>query len=191
MAKGIRPTQDKVRKAIFDILGDISGLTFLELFAGSGAVGLEALSRGASELTVVESNRESMMAIKRNIELLKIPTCNLYNLKAEKAAKLLSLNKKSFDIIFIDPPYYKPKVLRPHSESNKGDSGTTANLQGQPLSKKILQTLDSYDILAPHGLIVVQHFKSEILPKDSLNFSLIKEAKYGDTWLSIYRASDK
>ncbi len=166
MPKGIRPTQDKVRKAVFDILGDISGLTFLELFAGSGAVGIEALSRGVSELTVVESNRESMMAIKRNIELLKVPACNLYNLEAEKAAKLLSLNKKSFDIIFIDPPYHKD------------------------MAKKILQTLDSYDILAPHGLIIVQHFKSEILPKDSLNFSLIKEAKYGDTWLSIFRKKE-
>jgi len=166
MPKGIRPTQDKVRKAIFDILGDISGLTFLELFAGSGAVGLEALSRGASNLTIVESNRESMMAIKRNIELLKAPACNLYNLEAEKAAKLLSLNKKSFDIVFIDPPYHKD------------------------MAKKILQTLDSYDILAPLGLIIVQHSKAEILPKDSLNFSLIKEAKYGDTWLSIFRKKE-
>lgn len=167
MPKGIRPTQDKVRKAVFDILGDISGLTFLELFAGSAAVGIEALSRGVSELTVVESNHESMKAIKRNIELLKATDCNLYNLEAEKAAKLLSLNKKSFDIIFIDPPYHKD------------------------MAKKILQTLEGYDILSPHGLIIVQHFKSEILPKDSLNFSLIKEAKYGDTWLSIFSHAER
>jgi len=166
MPKGIRPTQDKVRKAIFDILGDIQGLTFLELFAGSAAVGIEALSRGVSELTVVESNHESMKAIKRNIEFLKAPVCNLYNLEADKAAKLLSLNKKSFDIIFIDPPYHKD------------------------MAKKILQTLEGYDILAPHGLIVVQHFKAEILPKEGINFSLIKEAKYGDTWLSIFRKKE-
>ncbi|MFH1281994.1 MAG: 16S rRNA (guanine(966)-N(2))-methyltransferase RsmD [Candidatus Omnitrophota bacterium] len=163
MPKGIRPTQDKVRKAVFDILGDIEGLTFLELFAGSGAVGLEALSRGASELTVIESNRESIMAIKRNIELLKVTACNLYNLEADKAAKLLSLNKKSFDIIFIDPPY------------------------NRDMAKKILQTLEGYDILTAHGLIIVQHSKAELLPKDSLRFSLIKEARYGDTWLSIFR----
>lgn len=163
MPRGIRPTQDKVRKAVFDILGDISGLKFLELYAGSGAVGLEALSRGASSLTMVESNRDSILAIKRNIEMLKASSCNLYHLEAEKGVKLLALDKKRFDLIFIDPPYH-----------------------GQ-MAKKILQTLEAYDILAPHGLIIVQHFKSEILPKDSLIFSLIKEAKYGDTWLSIFR----
>ncbi|MBU4252812.1 MAG: 16S rRNA (guanine(966)-N(2))-methyltransferase RsmD [Candidatus Omnitrophica bacterium] len=160
--KGIRPTQDKVRKAVFDILGDINGLTFLELFAGSGAVGFEALSRGAAELTLVEFNHDSVLAIKRNIALFQAPACKLYHLEAEKAIKLLSLDKKSFEIIFIDPPYHKD------------------------MAKKILQTLEAYDILSPNGLIVVQHSKLEPLPQDSLKFSLIKEAKYGDTWLSIF-----
>jgi 16S rRNA (guanine(966)-N(2))-methyltransferase RsmD len=163
MPKGIRPTQEKARKAIFDILGDISGLAFLELYAGSGAVGLEALSRGVSELTMVESNRDSILAIKKNIQLLRATGCNLYHLEAEKGVKLLALDKKRFDIIFIDPPY------------------------NREMAKKILQTLEGYDILAPHGLIIVQHSNSELLPKESLNFSLIKEAKYGDTWLSIFR----
>ncbi|MFH0918436.1 MAG: 16S rRNA (guanine(966)-N(2))-methyltransferase RsmD [Candidatus Omnitrophota bacterium] len=163
MPRGIRPTQNKVRKAVFDILGDISGLTFLEIFAGSGAVGFEALSRGVAELTLVESNHNSILAIKRNIALLGVTACNLYHLEAEKAIKLLSLDKKSFNIIFIDPPYLKE------------------------MAKKILQTLEAYDILSPNGLIVVQHSRLEELPKDSLNFSLIKEAKYGDTWLSIFR----
>ena len=161
-AKGIRPTQDKVRKAIFDILGDVNGLTLLELFAGSGAVGFEALSRGIRELTMVECNHNSILAIKKNIELLKASSCNLYYLEAQKAVKLLAQNKKSFDIIFFDPPYHKD------------------------MSKKILQTLEGYDILAPNGLIIVQHSKTELLPKNSLRFSLIKEAKYGDTWLSIF-----
>jgi 16S rRNA (guanine(966)-N(2))-methyltransferase RsmD len=166
MPKGIRPTQDKVRKAVFDILGDISGLTFLEIFAGSGAVGFEALSRGVAELTLVESNHNSILAIKRNIALLNASACNLYHLEAEKAIKLLSLDKKSFDIIFIDPPYL------------------------QEMAKKILQTLEAYDILSPNGLIVVQHSKAEELPGESLNLSLIKEAKYGDTWLSIFRKKE-
>jgi 16S rRNA (guanine(966)-N(2))-methyltransferase RsmD len=166
MPKGIRPTQDKVRKAVFDILGDISGLTFLEIFAGSGAVGFEALSRGVAELTLVESNHNSILAIKRNIALLNAAACSLYHLEAEKAIKLLSLDNKSFDIIFIDPPYLKE------------------------MAKKILQTLEGYDILSPNGLIVVQHSKAEKLPGDSLKLSLIKEAKYGDTWLSIFRKKE-
>lgn len=166
MPPGIRPTQDKVRKAVFDILGDIEGLTFLEIYAGSGAVGFEALSRGASELTLVESNHNSILAIKRNIALLNPSFCNLYHIEAEKAIKLLSLDKKSFDIIFIDPPYLKE------------------------MAKKILQTLEAYDILSPDGLIVVQHSRLEILSGDSLKYSLIKEAKYGDTRLSIFRKKE-
>ena len=182
MPKGIRPTQDKVRKAIFDILGDISGLTFLELFAGSGAVGFEALSRGIAELTLVECNHNSVLAIKRNIALLNAPACKLYYLEAEKAVRLISLDKKSFDIIFIDPPYYKGLISRHRS-------GPMANIV-EPLAKKILQTLEGYDILSPDGLIVVQHSKLEQLPKDGEKFSLIKEAKYGDTWLSIFRKKE-
>ncbi len=164
--RGIRPTQDKVRKAIFDILGDINGLTFLELFAGSGAVGFEALSRGIGELTMVEPNHNAILAIKKNIGLLKVSSCNLYYLDADKAVKLLARDKKSFDIIFLDPPYHLD------------------------MAKKILQTLEGYDILAPNGLIVVQHPKAELLPKDSLKLRLVKEAKYGDTWLSIFRKKE-
>jgi len=163
MPGGIRPTQDKVRKAIFDILGDVEGLSFLELYAGSGAVGFEALSRGIRELTMVEYNHDSILAIKKNISLLKASACNLYCLDAQKAIKLLSQKKKSFDIIFLDPPYH------------------------EGMAKKILHTLEGYDILAPNGLIVAQHLKSELLLESSLKFSLIKEAKYGDTWLSIFR----
>ncbi|MBU0547750.1 MAG: 16S rRNA (guanine(966)-N(2))-methyltransferase RsmD [Candidatus Omnitrophica bacterium] len=163
MPRGIRPTQDKVRKAAFDILGDVEGLSFLELYAGSGAVGFEALSRGIRELTMVECNHNSVLAIKKNISLLRAPNCNLYYLDAEKAIKLLAQDKKSFDIIFLDPPYH------------------------EGMAKKILHTLEGYDILTPNGLIIVQHLKTELLPEPSLNFSLIKEAKYGDTWLSIFR----
>jgi len=166
MPHGIRPTQDKVRKAIFDILGDVEGLSFLELYAGSGAVGFEALSRGVSQLTMVECSHNSVLAIKKNIALLKASSCNLYYLEAEKAIKLLSRDKKSFDIIFLDPPYH------------------------EEMAKKILHTLEGYDILAPNGLIVAQHPKTELLSEPSPNFSLIKEAKYGDTWLSIFRKKE-
>lgn len=104
--KGIRPTQDKVRKAFFDILGDIGGLSFLELFAGSGAVGLEAISRGVTDLTLVEPNRKCLFAINKNIESLKLKSCSLYPIEAEEAIEVLYRNSRKFDIIFLDPPYY-------------------------------------------------------------------------------------
>jgi 16S rRNA (guanine(966)-N(2))-methyltransferase RsmD len=161
--KQIRPTQDKVRKAMFDILGDIDGLSFLELFAGSGAIGLEALSRGAKDLALVEYNRECLRAIKKNIESLKPKVCDLYPKEAGFAIEAFRRNARKFDIIFLDPPYYKG------------------------MSKKILQMLGAYDILAPNGFVVVQHFKKEELSKESGGLSLIKESRYGDTLLSFYK----
>src|SRR4030042_441685 len=135
MPKGIRPTQDKVRKALFDILGDIEGLSFLELYSGSGAVGFEAVSRGVKDLTLIEYDPDCVLAINQNIENLKLASCSLYRFEAEKAVKAFHKDKRGFDIIFMDPPYYLG------------------------LSKKTLQILGAYDILAPNGLLVVQHFK--------------------------------
>jgi 16S rRNA (guanine(966)-N(2))-methyltransferase RsmD len=163
MPSGIRPTQDKVRKALFDILGDIEGLSFLELFAGSGAVGFEALSRKAAELVLVENNRNCLSVIKQNIEALKIENCSLYPQEAEKSIRLFHKNKKVFDIIFLDPPYYKEEA------------------------KKTLQIFGAYDILAPYGLVIAQHFKKDKLPSQSEKLELFKEAAYGDTVLSFYK----
>ena len=163
MPKGIRPTQDKVRKALFDILGDINGLSFLELFAGSGAVGFEAVSRGVADLTLVEYNPQCLSAIKKNIEYLQLKACNLYPYEVDHAIRTLHKDKKNFEIIFLDPPYY------------------------EGLAKKALKTLASYDILAPNGFIVLQHFKKDILPEGIGKLAIFKQATYGDTRLSFYR----
>ncbi len=159
---GIRPTQNKVRKAIFDILGDIAGLTFLEIFAGSGAVGFEALSKGADRVIFIEKNHLCGETIKRNISLLKAASCEVLSLDAQKAILLLHKRKEYFDVIFLDPPYY------------------------QDLGKKTLQTLGAYDILAPCGFIIIQSFRKERLPKETEKFVLVKEARYGDTVLALY-----
>jgi 16S rRNA (guanine(966)-N(2))-methyltransferase RsmD len=187
LPKGIRPTQDKVRKALFDILADIEGLSFLELFAGSGAIGFEALSRGAADLTLVEYNRDCLSAIKKNIESLALKAPALYPQEVQGAIKVLHKEEKKFDIIFLDPPYPKTLVPRPYDKSNKRGSGSTGNLQEQPLSKKTLQILGAYDILAPNGFVVVQHFKKDGLPQESGELRLVKESRYGDTILSFYR----
>jgi 16S rRNA (guanine966-N2)-methyltransferase len=161
--KGIRPTQEKVRKALFDILGGVEGLSFLELYAGSGAVGLEAFSRGARSVVMVEHNRDCQMDIGKNIEVLGARGCQLIPVEAQKAVEALARKGARFDIVFLDPPYY------------------------QELSKKTLQMLGAYDILAPDGLLTIQHFKKDELPHICGEFILVKEAKYGDTVLSFYR----
>lgn len=163
MPKGIRPTQDKVRKAIFDILGDIQGLTFLELYAGSGAVGFEALSRGASEVVLVEYNRECQLAINKNVSALALKNCTLYPKEADKAIMLLHKEGKKFDIVFLDPPYYRGEV------------------------KKTLQTLCAYDIVEPNGFVIVQHYKKDDLPEPLGDLVLLKQSAYGDTVLSFYK----
>ena len=197
MPKGIRPTQNKVRKAIFDILGDIEGLSFLELYAGSGAVGFEALSRGIAELTLVEYNRDCQLAIRKNIEMLKAKACNLYPQEADKAIERLSKEGKRFDIVFLDPPYYIGNTFKVMPLSGTpgliGKAGVqisaaTPSLKGKAgvpvsLAKNTLQTLGAYDILAPNGLVILQHFKRDDLPKESGKLALIKESRYGDTVL--------
>ena len=188
--RGIRPTQDKVRKAVFDILGDISGLSFLDLFAGSGAVGFEALSRGAGELVLVELNRDSVDAIRKNIGILRDAPCSVIHIEAQKAVKLLHERGKTFNIIFLDPPYCKFKAPRYDAFNNIVDSPGSGEEISESLAKKILQTLEAYDILSPNGLVVVQRFKNEELPQAMPGLLLVKEAKYGDTRLSIFQKKE-
>jgi 16S rRNA (guanine(966)-N(2))-methyltransferase RsmD len=184
MPKSIRPTQGLVRKALFDILGDIQGLSFLELFAGSGAVGIEALSRGAKEVVFAEREKRCCKIIQQNLryvnQLASEPVSQfnrqtgkqanrqtILNMDSMQAIILLFHKKQKFDIIFLDPLYY------------------------QEVSKKTLQTLSVYDILAPNGFIIVQHFKKDILPTTLGELTLFKQAAYGDTVLSFYKKSNQ
>jgi 16S rRNA (guanine966-N2)-methyltransferase len=177
----IRPTQQKVRKAIFDILGDIEGLFFLELFAGSGAVGLEALSQGAKEVVFVENDTRCVEKIKENLSLLNSLSYRVIELDAFRAIEQLAKRKERFDIIFFDPPYYQD--LSPHQPYYKRK---VDNWCGS-VAKNTLQTLEVYDILAPNGFIIVQHFKKDILPDKSGNLTVIREARYGDSLISFYK----
>lgn len=171
MPSGIRPTQSIARKALFDILGqDLEGLTVLDLFAGSGAIGLEAISRGADKATMVEKDPKCAEVIMENIGLLSISPNESGELPYEivqtdafVAIKLFARQDKKFDVVFIDPPY------------------------GLGLTKKALKTLGGYDILHPNCTVVVQHEKGEILPEKQGRFLLFRQKKYGSTVLSIYK----
>jgi len=190
MPKGIRPTRNLVRKAIFDILGDIEGLSFLELYAGSGAVGLEALSHGIKDLTLVEYNRDCLLVIQKNIESLQLKNCQLCPKEAEEAIKMLKRSGRTFDIIFMDPPYHNmpPSAVTPNpavTPKRIGSFGVSPSA-----TKKTLQTLVSYDILAPYGLLIIQHFKKEDLPDALGVLSLFKRKRYGNTLLSFYRRAE-
>ncbi len=161
--KHIRPTQDNVKKGLFDILGDMEGITFLELFAGSGSVGIEALSRGAESAVFVELDRTCAARLRENLLSLGLDDRAVVPGDAARAVESFNRKKALFELIFLDPPYYKD------------------------MAKKTLQMLDAYDILTAHGLIVVQHFKKDILPVNEGKLALVRQVKYGDTVLSFYR----
>jgi len=166
--KGIRPTEDRVRKALFDILGELSGLSFLELYAGSGSVGLEALSQGAQSLTFVEKDRNCSLIIEQNLGHVLSKArpdgikATVLTADAMESVTKLAKQARRFDVIFADPPYYKG------------------------LSEKILQSLDEYDILTNSGCLVIQHYKKDPLPAKQGNLVLFKQSKYGDSFLSFF-----
>ena len=164
MPEGIRPTQNVLRAAIFDLLGhDLSGLTFLELFAGSGAVGLEAISRGADEVIMVEHNDLNAKTIRENGELLGIEFGGKFSLVHADAfsyVKRLSEEQKRFDIVFFDPPY------------------------AQKLAKKTLKLLSSRDILHPQSLVMVQCEVSEKIEIPD-QFTMLTQRRYGSSYLTL------
>ncbi|MCL2408103.1 MAG: 16S rRNA (guanine(966)-N(2))-methyltransferase RsmD [Oscillospiraceae bacterium] len=153
----IRPTSDIVKESIFNIIQfDIEGRKVLDLFAGTGQLGIEALSRGAESVTFVDSKRESAELVRENLRL-----CGF----AESAVvyfcdALAFLNSdEKFDLIFIDPPY---------------DSGITM---------QALQKIIEFDKLNEHGIIICE--TKEILP-EMLPFGTCKEYKYGGVRITKY-----
>lgn len=164
MPAGIRPTQANLRSAIFDLLGhDIDGLSFLELYAGSGAVGLEALSRGASTVVMVEKEPKNAQVIRENCELLGLNMgleVKVLQEDALAAVKDLAEKKKSFDIVFFDPPF------------------------GRRLGKKTLKVLDDNDILTGLGFLIIQCDTSERLEIPD-KFKVILQRIYGESLLTM------
>jgi len=171
MPHGIRPTSDIIRKSLFDTLGqDLDGVSFLDLFAGSGAVGLEALSRGAKDVFWVEKDYKRARLIEENLMSLASPASerkgsylDVICSDAFAAIKTFAREKRRFDVVFIDPPY------------------------SRELAKKALKTLCGYDILQPNSIVVFQHEKREVLPDCEGPLSLFKRRKYGASFLTIYR----
>ena len=162
--ENIRPTQQKVRKSIFDCLRNcIRGSIFLELFAGSGAVGLEAFSYGAAEVTFVDNDINCLRIIEANLKSLRQEAYRIYKKDSFLAVEELSEKFVKFDVIFLDPPY------------------------GRELAKNSLLKIALCDILTASGILVLEHNKKEELPDRCGSLILFKQKSYGDTVLSFYR----
>lgn len=163
-----RPTTDRVREAVFSSLGDfVVGASVLDLFAGSGSLGIEALSRGAAEATFVDENREAVETIRKNLAATRLEAGIA---RQQKVSSFLStISGRSFTLIFADPPYARtPEEL----------DFLTGFLSLEPLSRAI----------SPNGLLVLETFSGSPLPVPE-NWETIREKTYGKTRVTCLQVS--
>lgn len=164
---GVRPTSSRVREALFDVLGGrVPGCAFLDLFAGSGAVGLEALSRGAARAVFVESSRRAAQVIAANVSALEAdPVAEILAMEASRALRHLEERVERFDIVFLDPPWdvEDPGAVLPQAAR----------------------------VAAPGGTVVVEH-RSRRPPDVPAGAGLTpgRVYRYGDASLSLFRAAE-
>jgi 16S rRNA (guanine966-N2)-methyltransferase len=156
-----RPTGDRVREAAFNLIGPVDDMAVLDLFAGSGAMGLEALSRGASAAVFVEADRDAQRAIERNLEKLGLTGARIVKSDARRALAAEAAAGRRYDLVLVDPPY---RML---------DS--------------FLPTLSTYlpSLLAEDGLVVVESPKAE---QPQLPLPERTSRAYGSARLTVFEA---
>jgi 16S rRNA (guanine(966)-N(2))-methyltransferase RsmD len=157
-----RPTSEKVKEALFSIIQfEIEGRRVLDLFAGSGQLGLEALSRGARECVFVENDRQAMQIVKENAEKCRLAAESKF-LQVDYTTALKRTDEK-YDIIIIDPPYKSDFYI------------------------KALELISGFDILGINGIILVESDVELELPETAGKLLKGREYQYGRTKLTIYR----
>jgi 16S rRNA (guanine966-N2)-methyltransferase len=157
--RATRPTSDRVREALFSILVSVEGARVLDLFAGSGALAIEALSRGAASATLVDSSRTAVAAIRRNLASVGLEA----EVRAQEAFAFLRAARiapRQYDLVFLDPPYRHASAL------------------GRDLSTALAP------VLAPGARVVAE---SDRRDPPELDLTLRDERRYGDTLIQIYR----
>ena len=164
----IRPTSDKVRQAIFNVLGQwCEGQQVLDLFCGTGALALEALSRGAARAVLVDSGREASLLARENAAALGFSEqVEVFQIPAEKGIARLAARGARFELIFADPPYAQAAV----------DS--------------LLVWLTTHALLAPAGRLVIEHSKHEQAPERAGLFTRVDQRIFGETVVSIFALTE-
>lgn len=160
----IRPTTDRVKENIFNILAPkIPYSSFLDLFSGSGGIGIEAISRSANDVVFVDGNSESIKALKHNLSLLKLEEG--FRIVHNDVFEALDgfENTKKFDIIFMDAPYK------------------------QGIYQKVLEKISELHVVEEDGIIVVERHVEDLWETLPKNLELVKERKYGSIVLSFFQ----
>lgn len=162
-----RPTSDLVRGAIFNTLGSlgVDWSRVLDLYAGSGALGIEALSRGAGWADFVEHDERCCLAIKENLDRTGLARrAHVYRLKVPKAISILS---RQYGLLLLDPPYEDPSLF------------------------PTLEKLTSSALLGAGSTLVIEHSRRTPLPESLGDFALVKEIRHGDTCVSVYQSKSR
>ena len=174
----LRPTSDRLRETLFNVLGSgIRGSRFLDIFAGTGAVGIEALSRGAQHVSFIENHAPSAALIRKNLAALNVHTgvtviCAdavraLETLEAKVRASPPDASDAAYDYIFIDPPY-----------------AAAADYS------RVLQKIGVSDLLAHNGIVTVEHRKTFDLPESFGTLKRVRLLRQGDAVLNFYRRAE-
>jgi len=158
----VRPTSDRLRETLFNILGtDVAGSSFLDLCAGFGAIGIEALSRGAERVVFVDKSRRACSAIKANLESLEEEGLIL-NREAEAALRQLERDEQRFDIVYFDPPY------------------------SSEIYARVLRSLSRGGVLSSSAIVVVE-YRSKMPPDSRVGeLSTFRTVKQGESALAFY-----
>jgi len=157
--RATRPTLDRVREALFSMLGPLDGLAVLDLYAGSGALGIEALSRGAARATFVDSDAAAARAVRDNLERTRAENAHVVRSDALGFLRNAGRRRERWDLVFCDPPYRLAARL------------------GEPLSRML------EPVLAPEARVVCESSHRQPL---ELNLPLERERRYGDTRIAVY-----
>lgn len=163
---GIRPTSDKLRETIFNILGPrVSGSIFLDGCAGMGGVGLEAVSRGAAMVHFVDQNRRACKFIRENLQALEVEDgFRILEMDLAKALGLLAKEEVRFDIAYVDPPY-----------------------KAEDVYEATLRAFSTRPLLSGDGLLILEHSKRTEMPESAGNLRLVRSLVQGDAALAFYR----
>ena len=160
-----RPTLDRVKEAVFNMIAPyIHDSNILDLFAGFGGLGLEAISQGAQKATLVEKNYKNAKIIKENIEICNFDDKTI--LEINDVFSFITNTKEKYDIIFMDPPY------------NKG------------YEEKTLLLIYENDLIKKNGLIIVEHSKRDNI-NNIEDLKIIKEKEYGDTAITVLQQREE
>lgn len=159
-----RPTTDKVKESIFNIIGPyFSGGIGLDLFAGSGGLGIEALSRGVEKVIFVDRDGKAIATIKENLQTCGVlDQSEVYRNDADRALKAIIKREIMFDFIFLDPPYKKQQL------------------------EHLLETIQTENLLTNNGIVVCEHSKDVVLPVEIGRLKQVKFENYGIISISIY-----